>query len=78
MIVPSNTISMSGPFIREPGLANRWLQGDRKPAKCISCNGCFKPGLEEGGIYCVVEKKREGKGGQKITISRMVKNTGLL
>jgi len=31
--------------------------GDRKPAKCISCNGCFKPGLEEGGIYCVVEKK---------------------
>jgi 2,4-dienoyl-CoA reductase-like NADH-dependent reductase (Old Yellow Enzyme family) len=49
-------ISMSRPFIREPGLVNRWLQGDRKPAKCISCNSCFKPGLEEGGIYCVAEK----------------------
>jgi 2,4-dienoyl-CoA reductase-like NADH-dependent reductase (Old Yellow Enzyme family) len=48
---------MSRPFIREPGLVNRWLQGDRKPAECISCNGCFEPGIEEGGIYCVVEKK---------------------
>jgi 2,4-dienoyl-CoA reductase-like NADH-dependent reductase (Old Yellow Enzyme family) len=54
-------ISMSRPFIREPGLVNRWLQGDRRPAMCISCNGCFKPGLEEGGIYCVVEKKDQEK-----------------
>ena len=52
-------IAMSRPFIREPGLARRWLQGDHKPAKCISCNSCFKPGLEEGGIYCVVEKKEQ-------------------
>jgi 2,4-dienoyl-CoA reductase-like NADH-dependent reductase (Old Yellow Enzyme family) len=46
-------ITMSRPFIREPALANRWINGDRSPAKCISCNGCFKPGVEEGGIYCV-------------------------
>ena len=58
-------ISMSRPFIREPGLVNRWLQGDRKPARCISCNGCFKPGLEEGGIYCVVEKKEREKAAKK-------------
>jgi 2,4-dienoyl-CoA reductase-like NADH-dependent reductase (Old Yellow Enzyme family) len=58
-------ISMSRPFIREPGLVNRWLQGDGKPATCISCNGCFKPGLEEGGIYCVVEKKEKEKAAQK-------------
>jgi 2,4-dienoyl-CoA reductase-like NADH-dependent reductase (Old Yellow Enzyme family) len=50
-------IAMARPLIREPGLANRWLQGDRSPATCISCNSCFMPGLEEGGIYCVVEKK---------------------
>jgi 2,4-dienoyl-CoA reductase-like NADH-dependent reductase (Old Yellow Enzyme family) len=49
-------ISMSRPFIREPGLAKRWQSGDRTPATCISCNGCFKPGLKEGGIYCVVDK----------------------
>jgi len=52
-------IAMSRPLIREPDLANRWLQGDRTPAKCISCNSCFKPGLEEGGIYCVIEKKEQ-------------------
>jgi 2,4-dienoyl-CoA reductase-like NADH-dependent reductase (Old Yellow Enzyme family) len=54
-------ISMSRPFIREPGLANRWREGDHSRAKCISCNGCFKPGLKEGGIYCVVEAKEREK-----------------
>jgi 2,4-dienoyl-CoA reductase-like NADH-dependent reductase (Old Yellow Enzyme family) len=54
-------IAMARPLIREPGLPNRWLQGDRSPAKCISCNSCFLPGLEEGGIYCVIEKKEREK-----------------
>jgi len=57
-------ISMARPLIREPGLPNRWLQGDRSPTKCISCNSCFKPGLEEGGIYCVIEKKERVKAAQ--------------
>jgi 2,4-dienoyl-CoA reductase-like NADH-dependent reductase (Old Yellow Enzyme family) len=55
-------IAMARPFIREPGLALRWKQGDTSPAKCISCNGCFKPGLKEGGIYCVVEAKESEEG----------------
>jgi 2,4-dienoyl-CoA reductase-like NADH-dependent reductase (Old Yellow Enzyme family) len=55
-------ISMSRPFIREPGLGLRWREGNRERAACISCNGCFKPGLKDGGIYCVMEKiEREGK-----------------
>lgn len=54
-------ISMARPFIREPDLAKRWASGDHTPAKCISCNGCFKPGLKEGGIYCVIEKKEQEK-----------------
>jgi 2,4-dienoyl-CoA reductase-like NADH-dependent reductase (Old Yellow Enzyme family) len=54
-------ISMARPFIREPDLVKRWQQGDRSPARCISCNSCFKPGLKEGGIYCVVEKKEREK-----------------
>lgn len=54
-------ISMARPFIREPDLARRWREGDRSPAKCISCNGCFKPGLKEGGIYCVIEAKEREK-----------------
>ena len=54
-------IALSRPLIREPGLPARWRQGDHSPAKCISCNGCFKPGIKEGGIYCVVEKKEREK-----------------
>jgi 2,4-dienoyl-CoA reductase-like NADH-dependent reductase (Old Yellow Enzyme family) len=54
-------IAMARPFIREPNLAGRWQQGNRSPAACISCNGCFKPGLQEGGIYCVVQKKEDEK-----------------
>jgi 2,4-dienoyl-CoA reductase-like NADH-dependent reductase (Old Yellow Enzyme family) len=49
-------ITMSRPLIREPGLALRWKNGDTVKARCISCNRCFKPGAEEGGIYCVAEK----------------------
>ena len=54
-------ISMARPFIREPQLIKRWKEGDRSPARCISCNGCFEPGIKEGGIYCVVEKKEAQK-----------------
>jgi len=50
-------ISLARPFIREPQLIRRWQGGDTAPARCISCNGCFGPGIKEGGIYCVVEKK---------------------
>jgi len=52
---------MARPLIREPALPNRWRLGDRRPVKCISCNGFFKPGLEEGDIYCVIEKKERKK-----------------
>jgi 2,4-dienoyl-CoA reductase-like NADH-dependent reductase (Old Yellow Enzyme family) len=55
-------IAMARPFIREPDLARRWKQGDTSTAKCISCNGCFKPGIKEGGIYCVIEAKEREKG----------------
>ena len=54
-------IAMARPLIREPGLSNRWLRGDRSPAKCISCNSCFQPAAKEGGLYCVIEKKEREK-----------------
>lgn len=52
-------IAVSRPLIREPELPNRWQQGETTPATCISCNKCFVPGIKEGGIYCVVEKKEQ-------------------
>lgn len=60
-------IALSRPFIREPNLISRWQRGEDAPARCISCNQCFGPGLTEGGIYCVVEKKEREKKAGKIT-----------
>jgi len=58
-------VAMSRPLIHEPGLPARWQRGDdRGPVGCISCNGCFGPGLNEGGIYCVIKKKERKKAVQ--------------
>lgn len=47
-------VSLSRPLIWEPDLPKRWQSGGRDKAKCISCNGCFRPGLKGEGIRCVV------------------------
>ncbi len=57
-------ISMSRPFIREPGLVKRWQSGDRRKAFCLSDNQCFGPAMAGEGIYCVVEKKEQEKSVQ--------------
>lgn len=54
-------ISMARPFIREPGLINRWQSGDTAPAKCASDNLCFGPALEGKGIYCVTDELEKNK-----------------
>jgi 2,4-dienoyl-CoA reductase-like NADH-dependent reductase (Old Yellow Enzyme family) len=54
-------VAMARPLINEPGLPARWESGDHYQAGCISCNGCFGPGLQEGGIYCVVKKREQEK-----------------
>lgn len=54
-------VSMSRPFIREPGLVNRWKSGDRSRATCVSDNRCFGPAMRGTGFYCVVD--REGQEG---------------
>jgi 2,4-dienoyl-CoA reductase-like NADH-dependent reductase (Old Yellow Enzyme family) len=55
-------ISICRPFIREPGLINRWQKGDARPADCISCGGCFNVG-EDGkmSIYCRQLLKKQAK-----------------
>jgi 2,4-dienoyl-CoA reductase-like NADH-dependent reductase (Old Yellow Enzyme family) len=45
-------ISMSRPFIREPGLIKRWQTGDRREAACISCDNCFEPIKKGEGVLC--------------------------
>jgi 2,4-dienoyl-CoA reductase-like NADH-dependent reductase (Old Yellow Enzyme family) len=48
-------VSICRPLIREPDLIKRWKSGDTKPAACISCSGCFAPGLKGEGVHCVFE-----------------------
>jgi len=52
----ADLISMSRPLIREPGLIRRWKEGNRKKAKCISCNQCFGAARTREGVYCVMER----------------------
>ncbi len=52
----ADLFALSRPFIREPDLVNHWRRDNSHRATCISCNGCFKPGIKEGGIYCVVNR----------------------
>lgn len=40
-------LSLSRPLIREPDLINRWQNGECSPAKCVSCNMCYRtPGYK--------------------------------
>ena len=57
-------ISMSRPFICEPGLVKRWRDGDRRKAECVSDNACFAPALDGAGIYCVTMTKKRSRSGQ--------------
>ncbi len=44
--------SFSRPLLAEPHLVKRWQDGDRSPARCTSCNGCFRP--NPAGTLCVL------------------------
>ena len=46
-------VSLSRPFICEPGLVARWQGGDRRPSRCRSCNECFYRGFRGEGVTCV-------------------------
>lgn len=49
---PIEYFSLSRPLIAEPQLVQRWQDGDRSPARCTSCNGCFRP--NPAGNLCVL------------------------
>lgn len=52
----ADLFALSRPLIREPGLPEIWRRDDGYTAACISCNGCFRPGLKGEGIYCIVDR----------------------
>ena len=57
----ADLFSLSRPLIREPDLVNIWRRDPGHRSTCISCNLCFRPGMREGGIYCVPERKLQEK-----------------
>lgn len=57
----ADMVSMARPLIREPGLVKRWRGGDRKKAKCISCNQCFGVAMTPTGVYCVPDRRAKRK-----------------
>jgi 2,4-dienoyl-CoA reductase-like NADH-dependent reductase (Old Yellow Enzyme family) len=61
----ADMVSMARPFIREPRLIKRWLEGDRRKATCISCNKCFGAAMGPEGLHCAVEKRIKARKREK-------------
>jgi 2,4-dienoyl-CoA reductase-like NADH-dependent reductase (Old Yellow Enzyme family) len=55
-------IALSRPFIREPDLVRKWEADRTHRALCVSCNGCFRAGMKDGGIRCVQVGKETDAG----------------
>jgi 2,4-dienoyl-CoA reductase-like NADH-dependent reductase (Old Yellow Enzyme family) len=53
----ADLMSLSRPFMREPDLINRWINGDRSPSACISCNGCSGLLVKGKPVRCVKRNK---------------------
>ncbi len=50
--------SLSRPFITEPDLPRRWLEGEgSNNSRCVSCNACLFD-LKLGSLNCVMRKSR--------------------
>lgn len=51
-------LALSRPFISEPDLPNRWLQGlGRDQADCVSCNSCLLE-VKYGPVRCLLKESR--------------------
>jgi 2,4-dienoyl-CoA reductase-like NADH-dependent reductase (Old Yellow Enzyme family) len=48
----ADLVGIGRPLIRTPELPSRWKAGNFDPYDCISCNGCFRAGMEYS-VGCV-------------------------
>ncbi len=53
----ADMISMSRPFIREPGILKKWQENTGGISDCVSCNRCFPFRDPEAGVSCRKEKR---------------------
>jgi 2,4-dienoyl-CoA reductase-like NADH-dependent reductase (Old Yellow Enzyme family) len=59
----ADLISLSRPFVREPGLVRKFRLGEVRKSECISCNKCFNPRGIKCGDLAVSDRKRQTAGG---------------
>ena len=53
----ADLVSLSRALIREPGLISRWLSGDQRRARCISCNKCTGAMRRSKVLECGEERR---------------------
>ena len=58
-------VSLSRPFIREPGLVKSWENGSRRRATCISCNKCIGAMFRGVPLQCIYEKELAERAREK-------------
>lgn len=56
----ADCISMSRPFIREPSLVKRILEGKTDSAGCVSCNKCFAGIVHNRPVKCYYSSSSHG------------------
>jgi 2,4-dienoyl-CoA reductase-like NADH-dependent reductase (Old Yellow Enzyme family) len=58
----ADQVSLSRPFIREPGLIEAWKKSPRNRATCISCNRCLETLIFNGEpLHCAVDEEEGSK-----------------
>ena len=50
-------VSLCRPFIREPGLINRWMSGDFRKSGCTSCDKCHNDARRGDFLDCQEDKE---------------------
>jgi 2,4-dienoyl-CoA reductase-like NADH-dependent reductase (Old Yellow Enzyme family) len=51
----TDLVAMCRPFIKEPGILERWRSGDLSPSDCSSCNGCLDLVLGGRPLQCILQ-----------------------
>jgi len=54
----ADLVALSRPLISEPDLIARWRKGDKKPARCISCNKCIDELESMRPISCILDRQK--------------------
>ena len=71
-------VSLSRPFLREPGLVRRIASGDTRPSFCASCNQCLVSVADGVGVRCFGGRRssKAGISSTEATVSPQPRSMG--